>query len=247
MNPKISFVMPTKNREGIIRQAIQSIIAQDMPEWELVIVDDHSNPEDKTRDIVLSLADDRIKYIRIPDNFAGGIPCARNFGNIFARSQIIAVADSDDISLPHRARVTIESFENNNCDVFYAGYEVFNKTNNEMKEIKHPVVDFDLELLKQRNFIPHGSSAYKRVIAYQFPYNSFFRVAEDYDFFSRLAEAEKNFYFCNQKVYQYVLHQDNITSGKKCDDYDNLIKAIRGWSDNSAEISLDKIANSNNT
>lgn len=224
---KISFVMPTKNRGKIIGSSIQSIIDQDISEWELVVVDDHSDEDDITESIIKSFKDDRIRYIKIPDNFSGGIPCARNFGNMVASSPIIAVSDSDDRSLSTRARITVEAFSAAAIDAFYGAYFEVNELTGEKKDRSDLVLPFDYEELLKRNYIPHGSVAYRREIAYEFPYNSFFRVAEDYELLTRLAKAQKRFYYCELPVYEYLIHDGSISSGKKICNYEDLIHQIR--------------------
>lgn len=242
--PKISFVMPTKNRGLIISDSIKSIINQTEKDWELIIIDDHSKTTDKTKKVVNSFKDERIKYYRMPENWPSGIASARNFGNMMAVSSIIAPADSDDINLPNRAKLTIESFEKEKWDVFYADYDYFYQKSGEFKERVNPIQKFSLDLLKKFNFIPHPTSAYKRELAYEYPYNSFFIVAEDYDFFSRLALAEKRFYFCGEKVLHYVIHEKNISGGKKLEPvYDDLIKINRGWTKLGRQQVIKKITN----
>jgi len=230
--PKISFVMPTKNRDHIIKNSIQSLIDQTEKDWELIIVDDHSDENDKTKEVATTFADRRIKYYRIPKSWPKGIASARNFGNELATAPIIAPADSDDINLPDRAKLILESFSKEKWDVFYADYDYYFDKTKKYEDRVNPIKDFDLELYKKFNFIPHPTSAYRRELALEYPYNSFFIVAEDYDFFSRLAEAGKKFYFCNKKVLHYVIHEKNISGGKKLEPvYDDLIHLNRDWKD----------------
>ncbi len=229
--PRISFVMPTKNRDKIIGKSIQSIIDQSFSDWELIIVDDHSDKNDQTKSVVEGFCDDRLKYFRMSEIWSGGIAEARNFGNQLAQAPIIAVADSDDLQFPDRAKITVEAFEKEGYDVFYAKYDILVQETGEIKERKTPIVPFDLEVLKKYDIIPHVSSAYRRELAYDFPYNSFFRVAEDYDFFTRLAKAGKSFYFYDEKVFRCVLHGKNTTGGKRFVGYEDLILSNRGWKD----------------
>lgn len=225
--PKISFVMPAKDRGKMIKKSIQTIINQTIKDWELIVVDDHSKKGDQTKKVVASFRDPRIKYIRMPDSFPGGIPATRNFGNMFASAPIIAVADSDDLFYPQRAALTIKAFAKEKCDVFYGRYDVLYQNKKELQERK--IIPFDLTKMKKHNLIANGSSAYKREFAYEYPYNSFFRKASDYDFFTRLAIAGKKFYFCDQKIYTYVLHDNNISQGKSAIVFDQLIFLNRKW------------------
>ncbi len=60
--PKISCVMPCRNRQSIIGETIQSIIDQTFSDWELIIIDDHSDPDDDTEKVVKKFNDPRIKF-----------------------------------------------------------------------------------------------------------------------------------------------------------------------------------------
>ncbi|MEI6039829.1 MAG: glycosyltransferase family 2 protein [Candidatus Berkelbacteria bacterium] len=243
--PKISFVMPTKNRADLIGKSIQSIIDQTEEDWELIIIDDHSDDSDRTEEIVTEFQDDRIKYYRMPEDWSGGIAEARNFGNQWVDSPIIAVADSDDLSKPERARLTIEAFEKNNCDVFYGQIEILNKESGQIttrESGKYQIKNFSLDLIKDYNPIAHGSTAYKTELAYDFPYNSFFKIAEDYDFFTRLAKAGKKFYFCNKIIYHYISHESNISKADIPGNFGKLIKVERKWIKADKRPILEKIS-----
>lgn len=244
--PQISFVMPTKNRGYLIRESIQSIVSQTVADWELIIVDAHSDSTDKTEAEVKSFNDTRIKYIKMPDGWTSGIAAARNFGNMFANSPIIAVTDSDDIYKNNRAELTINAFKEQNCDVFYGRNEILDKTTGEMQSgsEKNPVVPFSIEKLREYNFIPHGSTAYKTEIAYNFPYNSFFQKAEDYDLFMRLATTGKKFYFCDEVIFTYVMHGRNIMLTQKSGNFGDLVKLNQGGSENRESVLKDIIDNS---
>ncbi len=228
--PKISFVMPTKNRGKLISATIQTIIDQEEKDWELIVVDDHSDSSDNTEEVISSFKDSRIKFFRIPQKWPGGIAAARNFGSQIASSPLIAPADSDDLYLPNRSKLIYETFMTEKWDVFYADYDYYYKDTGEYKPRINPIENFNIELLQKFNFIPHPTSAYRTELAYQFPYNSFFVVAEDYDLFSRLATAGKKFYFCKEKVVHYVIHDSNISGGKDLKPtYDKLVFNNRGW------------------
>lgn len=240
--PKVSFVMPTKNRGKIIAETIKTIINQEEKDWELIVVDDHSDKTDETEKIIGSFEDARIKYFKLPEDWPKGIASARNFGNQLVNSALIAPSDSDDLYLPNRAKLICETFEQEKWDVFYADYDYYYKSTGEYKPRINPIKKFDIELLKKFNFIPHPTSAYQTDLAYQFPYNPFFIVSEDYDLFSRLAVAGKKFYFCDQKVTHYVIHDTNISGGKGLKPvYDKLIFLDRGWQNLNRQETVEEI------
>ena len=65
-NPKICWVMPAYNAAGFIAEAIDSVVAQTVTGWELIVVDDGST--DNTADIAARYADSdpRIRLLRMP-------------------------------------------------------------------------------------------------------------------------------------------------------------------------------------
>ena len=93
----VSVIIPTYNRAGLLKEAIQSVLDQDYflrsdaTSFELLVVDDGST--DNTRDIVASWGD-RVNY-----NFQAhrGVSAARNSGLALARGDYIAFLDSDDL------------------------------------------------------------------------------------------------------------------------------------------------------
>jgi len=108
MTPRVSVVMTAYNAEDTIATAIDSILSQDLDDFELVIVDDGST--DRTAEIVKSLTDPRVR-VESPGRL--GRSAAVNHAVSVARAPLIAIADADDISLPERLRRQADFFEAN--------------------------------------------------------------------------------------------------------------------------------------
>ena len=66
MNPLVSVIIPTYNREATIKRAINSVLGQTYKEVELIIVDDGST--DNTVEIIHSYRDKRIKLVSLSGN-----------------------------------------------------------------------------------------------------------------------------------------------------------------------------------
>ena len=222
--PKISFVMPAKNRDDLIAESIQSIVNQSFADWELIIVDNHSDRNDETSEIVQSFDDKRIRYFRLNDKDCIGISCARNFGNKKALSPIIAVADSDDLSLPKRASLIWDSYQREKWDVFYGKYlKLIDETGEVTEPDSQPISYSFVDYLNRKFFIPHSSSAYRKEIADLFPYDQSLNIAEDFDFFLRVGASGKKFYFCPEFIYKYRVHNKSVTKGKGFHDIEDAI------------------------
>ena len=93
----ISVVIPSFNRAHIISNSIKSVLDQTYRDIEVIVVDDGST--DNTKEAVLSIDDDRVKYIYQENQ---GACVARNLGISVAKGEYIAFQDSDDEWLPDK-------------------------------------------------------------------------------------------------------------------------------------------------
>jgi glycosyltransferase involved in cell wall biosynthesis len=93
---QVSVVIPTYNRAYILREALESVLAQTYRDFEIVVVDDGSC--DNTREIVESFSCDKIRYIRHERNH--GCSAAYNTGITDSQGSLVAFCDSDDMWKP---------------------------------------------------------------------------------------------------------------------------------------------------
>ena len=97
--PSVSIVMPTFNRMEFLPATVESVLAQTIEQWELIIADDGSDRE--TLDYLESLTRDaRIRLLRL--EHSGNAGAARNAGIAAARAPLVAFLDSDDIWAPSK-------------------------------------------------------------------------------------------------------------------------------------------------
>jgi glycosyltransferase involved in cell wall biosynthesis len=97
MQPYFSIIIPVYNRAHSIRKAIESILTQTFQNFEIIVIDDAS--KDKTEEVVMSINDDRIHYIKNETNQERCI--SRNSGIEKSRGKYICFLDSDDYHLPY--------------------------------------------------------------------------------------------------------------------------------------------------
>lgn len=98
MKAMVSIILPTYNRANIIRRALDSILSQTYPSYEIIVVDDGST--DETASIVGTIEDSRIRYIPLEKN--QGVAHARNVGIQEAKYHYLAFLDSDDEWKPNK-------------------------------------------------------------------------------------------------------------------------------------------------
>ena len=95
-SPLISVVIPNKNKGGFLRETVDSVIGQDYPNWELIVIDDHSEDESAAILEDISSFDSRICWHACPKNTTGGSG-ARNLGIRHAKGEFVLFLDSDDL------------------------------------------------------------------------------------------------------------------------------------------------------
>ena len=106
-NPEVSVILPTYNRGWILKEAIDSVLAQDFKDFELIVVDDGST--DNTRQILDSYDQDLI-VLRQSNR---GVSAARNRGIAAAAGRLVAFLDSDDLWLPRKLSRQVDFFNSN--------------------------------------------------------------------------------------------------------------------------------------
>jgi glycosyltransferase involved in cell wall biosynthesis len=104
IKPQVSVIIPTYNRGWIIKEAIDSVLAQDYTEFELIVVDDGST--DHTSDVLCSYRN----VIKVLSQKNKGVSAARNRGISEASGKFVAFLDSDDLWLSQKLSVQIEFF-----------------------------------------------------------------------------------------------------------------------------------------
>lgn len=110
-NPTVSVVMTAYNEEQFLLQAVDSILAQTLKEWELIVVDDSSS--DSTSEI-LSVSADSDPRIRVVTNrFNLGRSGSAARGISLARAPFVARMDADDVSYPDRLAIQADFLLNN--------------------------------------------------------------------------------------------------------------------------------------
>ncbi|WP_206076093.1 glycosyltransferase [Marinitoga lauensis] len=124
--PKVSIIIPTLNEEKHIENCINSLINNDYPEKEIIIVDGMSN--DKTREIIKKYENMENIEIKIIDNELKITPVALNFGIKESTGDYIMIAGAHTTYSNNYISSCVKRLEENKCDV--AGGSVITKPGN---------------------------------------------------------------------------------------------------------------------
>lgn len=102
--PLVSVIIPTYNRAPVLGRAIGSVLAQTLPDFELIVVDDGSS--DHTKDVASQFGD-CVQLVRQENR---GVSAARNTGIKHSHGDLIAFLDSDDEWLPVKLEKQVALF-----------------------------------------------------------------------------------------------------------------------------------------
>jgi len=127
----VSVIIPTYNRGWIIKEAIDSVLAQKFDSYELIVVDDGS--DDNTAEIL----DKCGKKIRIIHQENHGVSAARNRGIISSSGRFIALLDSDDLWLPEKLNRQVSFFQNNPDAMICQTQEIWIRNGKRVNPCKH--------------------------------------------------------------------------------------------------------------
>ena len=108
MTPKVSVIIPTYNRLPMLKEAVDSVLAQDFEDFELIIADDGSN--DGTADEIKEYGG-RVRFLQHSEN--KGVSATRNRGILNARGKYIAFLDSDDLWVRGKLKIQVAFLDEN--------------------------------------------------------------------------------------------------------------------------------------
>jgi glycosyltransferase involved in cell wall biosynthesis len=210
--PIVSVIIPTYNRNGFLRSAIESVLNQTFQAFEVIVVDDASSED--VQGIVQGFHDRRIKCIRHETN--KGEAGARNTGLIHAQAEYIAFLDDDDVWFPEKLKSQLDVLEKSTLKVggIYSGYIVKDCADPRKSYTKIPAKRGDIykDLLIQNSIGPPSTVVVRRKCietAGPFDENIFYGV--DHDFYLRIA---KDFHFecIAEPLARYSIHENRLSA-----------------------------------
>src|SRR6266542_5938604 len=120
-DPVVSVCIPTYNRMAMLKNAVDSALAQTFGDFEVIVSDNASS--DGTEALMRSYRDERIRYVRQACN----IGAVRNFNRCLAmaRGRYITIVNDDDVMLPDNLRLKVGALDGSPMVGFvYSGYHL---------------------------------------------------------------------------------------------------------------------------
>ena len=221
--PSATVLMSVYNGETLIDRALQSILAQTMKSYEIIIINDGS--KDQTAEKVRNYRNKKIKLINLKENY--GISKARNIGLLYARADLIFIMDADDEMAKDRLQKQ-KAFMDAYPEITISGTYVEKIADSNSQILKYPNSDGDI---KARLLAVNGSAMIdpSTCLRRDFVTTNYFlypgmRTDMDHAAWFNATKNGAIFGICPQTLLKYHRHGNNITS-EKSERHDEHIRA----------------------
>lgn len=196
--PRVSAVIPVYNGEAYLREAMESVLAQDYRDLELIVIDDGST--DGSADIARSFGD-RVRYHYQPN---AGLSAAQNAGVAQARGAYIAYLDCDDLWVPHKTSRQVAVLDRDpQVDLVFGQVEQFYSPD-------LPAVDARKPPPVMAGYSTGTMLARIGVFDRVGPFSSEFRVGEFLDWYGRAKDAGLRSIMLEEVLMRRRIHGGNM-------------------------------------
>lgn len=230
-NPEISILCCSYNHEKYIEQTIKSILNQTFQNFEIIVVDDHSN--DNTLSVLQQFNDTRLKIFT--KEFNQGINNSINMALKNVKGEYIVFFGTDDVMEPDFLELIHKTFLETQTDVIYSPLKIIDCEGNLKKEkgkieiIKLPVDKTKYEILnemflKNNCLTSPGMAVRTKVFKKYMPYDEGIINNQDYYIHVNLL-LENNIYILNEAKILYR-HDDKHKSLSSDNDSSRLIQEV---------------------
>ena len=209
---KVSVIMPAYNAGRFLEAAVRSVMAQTMPDWELLIIDDGSSDDSRAIAQALAGEDSRIRFL--PNEKNMGVSRTRNRGLELARGAYVALLDSDDIWLPHKLERQLARLEETSADICYCSYAIVDGAGQKCRADYLVPGDTDFEKLLRENVIGCSTVVLSRRIAQDYRFETDF-YHEDYVLWLKLLRQGFRAAGCTEVLVHWRLIENSRSFDKR--------------------------------
>jgi O-antigen biosynthesis protein len=216
--PLISILMPVFNtKPDELLAAIDSVVAQSYPNWELCIADDGSN-QPEIRPI---LADFERRYQNIHVHFSekhGGISAALNAAYRVASGEYVALLDHDDTLSPHALAYVVESINQpSRPDLIYSDEDKLHEHGERYEPFFKP--EWSPDLILSRNYVCHLLVIHKDLMDQVGTFCSETDGSQDYDYILRASKYARQIAHIPHVLYHWRAGQNSTASSMESKPY----------------------------
>ena len=220
-DPNVSVIMANWRGERHLRDAITSVLAQTMPDLELLVADDAS--DDASQAIVLEAATKDSRVRLLPAGTNAGPSDARNRAIGEARGDWIAIMDSDDLIHPRRLELLLDAARRSGADVVADDLAFFgDRPDAAGRTLLAPLKLTDMMSVGPTLLVESNNDSGLPNLGYLKPlirrralgstkYDPTVRVGEDFDFYLRLLLKGLRLVLVPLPLYQYRRHSASLS------------------------------------
>lgn len=211
--PAVSVILPAYNCGKHLGLAIESVLRQTFPDFELIIVNDGST--DNTEQIINSFSDHRVIYVKNVKN--EGLVNSLNRAIDLSRGKYIARMDGDDICQPGRlAKQKLYLDQNEDVTVVASTIEFINEQGQKTGEWeldKQTITPGQIKrAMMKQNCIAHPTVMMRSQIIKELKYQPYQKNIEDYDLWLRVLSRGHKIAKIDEPLLLYRIHGNSITS-----------------------------------
>lgn len=212
MRPAVSVIIPTYNRDALLRRAIESVLNQSFDDFEVLVVDGAGS--ESTLELVRSYGDGRLRYV---PQIGKGIANARNLGVLKARGEFIAFLDDDDRWREDKLELQVETFRELPGDygLIYTAFTYYYLERDRVLGIKHPRASGDVYRHMLRDNITGTSTIMVRRECFRRAglFRESFPTCEDWDMWLRMSKICR-FGAIDEPLVDYSIHSGQFSFAK---------------------------------
>lgn len=213
-SPEVSVILCVFNGAETLRATMNSVLAQDGVDLELVVIDDGSTDDSWHVISEVAAADDRVRAFQVSN---GGVCRARNYGMDLARADLVAFVDHDDVYLPGKLSRQLRHLrEHRDLAVSSTfGWRVGASGRRLSAYDVGPTTDEQFEAMREDGAVIYllASSvvARKQALLAAGSFRNEYRPAEDVDLWTRVADRHQ-VQTLPERLVDYRIHADSASS-----------------------------------
>ena len=208
--PRVSIIIPAYNRLPMLREAVDSVLAQDFEDVEILVVDDGST--DGTGEGMKKYGG-RVKLLEHSAN--RGVSAARNTGILHAKGKYIAFLDSDDLWVKGKLRIQINFLDENPHYPLCYTDEIWirrgKRVNPMLKHAKFSGWIFE-KCVPLCTISPSSAMMRKTLFSRVGLFDEALPVCEDYDFWLRVSARFPIFFIDKKLIIKRGGHPDQLSN-----------------------------------
>ncbi len=185
--PKVSVIILTKNRRNLLKKCLYSLINQTNKNFEIILLDEHS--EDGTEEMVRKISE-KYTNIKLIQRDKKGLGYGRNLGFLSSRGEVIAFIDDDEEAHPDWIKKGVEALDDLNVDIVRGA--VYYPDGTLFRELRTDIMEFPTANIFYRKKVIEDVGMFDEQFIY---------CSEDVDLGMRAIE----------KGYKLVLYNEAIT------------------------------------